>query len=73
MMIETTGAGIPPVQPVMTAQELLASQALLRRVKPVGERVIDAILRLVGRPAGCELGSWLEQIAWGPGRAPARP
>ena len=26
MMIETTGAGIPPVRPVMTAQELLAAQ-----------------------------------------------
>ena len=52
MMIETTGAGIPPVHPVMTAQELLQAQRLLRRV-PVGDRVVDAILKLVraGRPA----------------------
>ena len=52
MMIETTGAGIPAVHQVMTAQELLQAQWLLRRV-PVGERVVDAILKLVlsRRPA----------------------
>ena len=51
MMIETTGAGTEPVAPVMTAAELIAAQALVRRL-PVGERVVDAILALVraGRP-----------------------
>jgi MoxR-like ATPase len=68
MMIETTGAGIPPVRPVMTAKELLASQTLLRRV-PVGERVVDAILTLVraGRPSRDSTSEVAQQIAWGPG------
>jgi MoxR-like ATPase len=68
MMIETTGAGIPPVRPVMTAKELLASQTLLRRV-PVGERVVDAILRLVraGRPSPDSTSDLAQQISWGPG------
>ena len=46
MMIETTGSGTEPVAPVMTAAELIAAQALVRRL-PVGERVVDAILALV--------------------------
>jgi MoxR-like ATPase len=68
MMIETTGAGIPPVHPIMTAQELLQAQRLLRRV-PVGERVVDAILKLVraGRPSGGSRSEIAEQVAWGPG------
>jgi MoxR-like ATPase len=68
MMIETTGAGIAPVHPVMSAQELLQAQRLLRRV-PVGERVVDAILRLVraGRPSRGATSAIAEQIAWGPG------
>jgi MoxR-like ATPase len=66
MMIETTGRGIEPAQPVMTARELIEAQALVRRI-PVGDRVVDTILRLVraGRPAaGGELS---ELIGWGPG------
>ena len=68
MMIETTGAGIPPVHQMMTAQELLAAQALLRRV-PVGERVVDAILKLVraGRRSPDASSDVAQQIAWGPG------
>jgi MoxR-like ATPase len=68
MMIETTGAGIPPVQPVLTTDELLAAQRLLRRV-PVGDRIVDAILALVraGRPSSASRPEVAEQIAWGPG------
>ena len=68
MMIETTGAGIPPVHQMMTAQELLVAQALLRRV-PVGERVVDAILKLVraGRRSPDASSDVAQQIAWGPG------
>ena len=54
MMIETTGSGIEPVQPVMTAAELMAAQALVRRM-PVGDRVVDAILRAgARRPAASQ-------------------
>ncbi len=68
MMIETTGAGSEPVQQVMTADELIAAQALVRRI-PVGERVVDAILRLVraGRPSSTTIPDLADTIAWGPG------
>src|SRR5277367_4386271 len=46
MLVATTGAQeARPVQ-ALTAEELLAAQALIRRV-PVGETVVDAILKLV--------------------------
>jgi MoxR-like ATPase len=68
MMIETTGAGTEPVAPVMTAAELIAAQALVRRL-PVGDRVVDAILALVraGRPQSSPIAELAEQISWGPG------
>ena len=68
MMIETTGAGTEPVMPVMTAAELIAAQALVRRL-PVGDRVVDAILALVraGRPQSSPIAELAEQISWGPG------
>ncbi len=67
MMIETTGGGIQPARPVMTASELIAAQALVRRL-PVGDRVVDAILQLVraGRPTP-DAGELAELIGWGPG------
>jgi MoxR-like ATPase len=68
MMIETTGVGTEPVAPVMTAAELIAAQALVRRL-PVGERVVNAILMLVraGRPQSSPIAELAEQISWGPG------
>jgi MoxR-like ATPase len=68
MMIETTGSGIEPARPVMTASELIAAQALVRRI-PVGDRVVDAILRLVraGRPAPVAGDDLTDLIGWGPG------
>jgi MoxR-like ATPase len=51
MLIATTGATENKPRPVMTGDELIAAQALIRRV-PVGESVVEAILKLVrnGRP-----------------------
>jgi MoxR-like ATPase len=68
MMIETTGGAVEPVAPVMSAAELMAAQALVRRM-PVGERVVEAILALVraGRPQSSALADLAEQISWGPG------
>jgi MoxR-like ATPase len=68
MMIETTGGGTQPVAAVMTAAELMAAQALVRRL-PVGDRVVDAILALVraGRPQSSPIAELAEQISWGPG------
>ena len=51
MLLATTGAAeVKPAQ-ALTPEELLAAQTLIRRV-PVGESVVEAILRLVrgGRP-----------------------
>jgi MoxR-like ATPase len=68
MMIETTGAGIQAAGPVMGAGELIAAQALVRRI-PVGERVVDAILKLVraGRPSTSSDSELAKLIGWGPG------
>jgi MoxR-like ATPase len=68
MMIETTGSGIEPARPVMDAGELIAAQSLVRRI-PVGDRVVDAILRLVraGRPAPAAGDDLTDLIGWGPG------
>ena len=56
----------------MTADELIAAQRLVRRL-PVGESVVEAILKLVrsARP-GPDAGDLGKLIAWGPARAPAR-
>ncbi len=68
VMIETTGASTEQVRPVISAEELIAAQGLVRRV-PVGDRVVDAILALVraGRPGHGALEDLKELIAWGPG------
>ena len=68
MLVATTGAAeIPPVQ-ALTAEELMAAQALIRRV-PVGETVVDAILKLVrgARPESGEDPLIQRHVAWGPG------
>src|SRR5579863_2857678 len=68
MLLATTGAPELPAEPAMTAEELRAAQALIRRV-PVGETVVDAILSLVrgGRPETAEDDTVRRHIAWGPG------
>ncbi len=68
MLVATTGAReTRPVQ-ALTPEELIAAQALIRRV-PVGESVVDAILRLVrgGRPETTEDPAVRRHVAWGPG------
>jgi MoxR-like ATPase len=68
MLLATTGvAELPPSQ-AMTADELLAAQALIRRV-PVGEKVVEAILSLVrgGRPETADDETVRRHVAWGPG------
>ena len=68
IMIETTDASDIQVVPKMTAQELMEAQGLIRHV-PVGDSVVDAILRLVraGRPETCPDPELSPMIAWGPG------
>ncbi|MBB3898022.1 AAA family ATPase [Roseococcus suduntuyensis] len=68
MLLATTGAAEDKAQPVLTGAELVAAQALIRRI-PVGEQVVDAILKLVrgARPSEDGLREVRENLAWGPG------
>jgi MoxR-like ATPase len=68
MLLATTGASEAKPEQAMTAEELMAAQALIRRV-PVGESVLEAILKLVrgGRPETAEDADVREHVAWGPG------
>jgi len=68
MLLATTGAEEAAAVPVMTADELMAAQRLVRRV-PVGETVVETILALVraGRPELSDIPEVCTQVAWGPG------
>ena len=68
IMIETTGTSETTAKPVMTADELMAAQGMIRQI-PVGDRVVDAILKIVraGRPETAPDQETAEMIAWGPG------
>jgi MoxR-like ATPase len=67
MLFETTGAMEARPRAVLSAADLMSIQALVRRM-PVGEAVVEAILKLVRsvRPgeASRDIAS---QISWGPG------
>jgi len=67
MLFDTTGAEESKPKAAMTADDLIAAQRLVRRL-PVGESVVEAILKLVrsARP-GPEGGAASKLIAWGPG------
>jgi MoxR-like ATPase len=66
IVFDTTGTEESKPKPTMTADELLAAQRLVRRL-PVGESVVEAILKLVrsARP-GPEGGDLGKLISWGP-------
>ncbi|MCI0431623.1 MAG: MoxR family ATPase [Rhodospirillales bacterium] len=68
MLIATTGPEESRAVPVMTAEELVAAQRLVRRV-PVSEAVMDAILTLVraGRSDSTDLPQIRQHVVWGPG------
>lgn len=68
MLLATTGAENVRPERALSAEELMAAQMLIRRV-PVGETVVDAILRLVrgGRPDSAEDETIRRNVAWGPG------
>ncbi|MCZ7657927.1 MAG: MoxR family ATPase [Xanthobacteraceae bacterium] len=67
ILFDTTGAEENKAKPAMTAEDLMTTQRLVRRL-PVGESVVEAILALVrsARP-GPEGGDTAKAIAWGPG------
>ncbi|MCC6921355.1 MAG: MoxR family ATPase, partial [Alphaproteobacteria bacterium] len=67
MLIATTGVEDEAPRAVLDTERLRAAQTLVRRI-PVGEKVVDAILRLT-RGARPETGNEAikAQVAWGPG------
>ena len=69
ILLATTGEGDAQATQVFTAEELLAAQALLRRM-PVGDSVVELILDLVRafRPDEADASPRVrESVAWGPG------
>ena len=67
ILFDTTGAEESKVKPAMSAEDLLSAQRLVRRL-PVGESVVEAILKLVrSARQGPESGDIGKLIAWGPG------
>ena len=67
ILFDTTGAEDSRAKAAMNAEDLLSAQRLVRRL-PVGESVVEAILKLVrsARP-GSDTDDVARLIAWGPG------
>ncbi len=70
MLLETTGTSQNTARPVWSGEQLMRTQQLVRQI-PVGESVVEAILKLVrsARPDDGKdsPGGLSEMIAWGPG------
>ena len=68
MLLATTGIAEAKAERVMSADELMVAQRLIRRV-PVGEGVVEAILKLVrgGRPETSPIEAVRQHVSWGPG------
>src|SRR5579863_8805737 len=67
ILIETTGDKDAEAKPAMAAEDLIATQRLVRRL-PVGDSIVEAILDLVrsARPGEGDP-AITQHIAWGPG------
>ncbi len=68
ILIETTGDSQAKAKAAMTAEDLQATQRLVRRL-PVGEAIVEAILDIVrsARPGEGSDAAITKGIAWGPG------
>ena len=68
MLLATTGSAETRAAQALSAEDLMAAQALIRRI-PVGETVLEAILALVrgGRPETAGDHMVRDHVAWGPG------
>jgi MoxR-like ATPase len=68
MLFATTGIEDERPRAVISAEDLQAAQRLVRRI-PVGESVVEAILKLVrsGRPDATDDETIKKQVSWGPG------
>ena len=66
---ETTGGGKVELKPVLTGEDILTAQEVVRRV-PVADHVYEHVVKLVrsARPGQEESPGWVdEMVMWGPG------
>ncbi len=68
MLLATTGPQEQAPKQVMSAEELVEMQKLVRSI-PVGESVVEAILKMVrlGRPDLTDIEMVRNNVSWGPG------
>ncbi len=68
MMLVTTGLAEEKAQKVFSGEEIMAAQKIIRQL-PIGEKVVDGILKLVqmGRPEQTTLPVVKKHVSWGPG------
>jgi MoxR-like ATPase len=68
MLLATTGTDEERAVKVMTAGELMQAQRVIRQI-PVGESVVEAILKLAraGRPENSDVAEVKQHVAWAPG------
>lgn len=68
MVLVTTGIGLETAGKVMTAEDVLAAQRIIRQL-PIGQKVVDGILKLVqsGRPEQSAIPAVKKHVSWGPG------
>lgn len=68
MLLATTGIDDRVAERVMTTDDLIKAQMLVRQM-PIGEAVVDAILAMVrrGRPESTDIDVVRHHVAWGPG------
>jgi MoxR-like ATPase len=68
MMLTTTGVEEEKAVKVLSGDELMHAQRIIRQI-PVGESVVDAILKLSrsGRPETSDIGEVKQHVAWAPG------
>ena len=68
MLHATTGTEVAALETILSPEELMHAQQLVRQI-PVGDSVVDAILKLVraARPGHGGNADIDRQVAWGPG------
>ncbi len=68
ILLATTGAETATAEQVLTADDLISAQKLVRQI-PVGDSVVQSILNLVrsARPTESALPDIRDHVAWGPG------
>ncbi len=68
ILLATTGSADADADPVLTAEDVVSLQKLVRAM-PIGEQTVEAILKLVrqARPGETTLETVREGLLWGPG------